>query len=700
MVDSKALKILARSRRGELSGEERAYCIEKGVLTVHEPVSHDELIRQIKAASEKISAEKAVKGFLYSISSKERRYRTALSSLIWAKALPVHKAESFREYHGAYSCAVCGGDFRNDDLSCLDMEKYCINRLDPRKDFMDICCAGYVLNDLREFEKLPEAEHCDEDIRIINRIFGLAGEISSANKVNALLKLIAAEKSLDMTAADAYSVLGVLSSCGVFDTPEYKSYASGFVPCNERQFVYETDIYYPLHLWRGKYGINYSAIENIFGQKIAAEISPEAAIRGKAERAEPRKKPSGSKAEQYFTDGVHIIELDDRMRYYYGLSPLDNNWDRVVMYSVTHALRKRTEIFFEGDIVKKVIFEELAGDNGYRLYHEADMDVPTVGRQLILPKTARGREQKLTPSLLLTPSYMQGQLYVVINSEKGRVSSFNSSNDQSLPLPPWERLFSAEDFYSYTEKYIASCPEEYEKTLENFRNKKRVTVKFTAGDIFRQQISPTLYTYALILCKVRQLEKWDELPHDHPLRHLMTQPIIYRQYAIVTDDPNMTAEQLRNIPLLDAKIAQDNDILWQTYPIVCSKKLEESDIDLGFGINEKLRTIAWGLAMHTFREDEWHFSCNGRKGQNHLSFNALNHTVSMAYGVALGISLENNGGMAGEIPRRGSNNDIIKKLLCEYFGFSPETACDEFAEKFGGLTRKQFIELAEKRFKK
>lgn len=56
--------------------------------------------------------------------------------------------------------------------------------------------------------------------------------------------------------------------------------------------------------------------------------------------------------------------------------------------------------------------------------------------------------------------------------------------------------------------------------------------------------------------------------------------------------------------------------------------------------------------------------------------------------------------MMGRIPRPKTDNDLIKKALTEYFGFEEKNACDEFARKFGGITRKQFIELAKKRLKK
>ncbi len=703
MIDKKALALLKKSKRNLLSDDERKYCIKNGVLWEHEPVLHNELICQIKKLAEKISLDNAVKAFLYSVSSGDFRYRTVLSSLIWARALPEHECIASSNYIGRISCSICGATISKEtEKTCFDMLYYNAMRIIPEKIVMDTCCAGYVLNDLNEFVKLPEVMYCDEDFRIINRIFGLVKEISPTNKVNALLKLISIEKSLNLTSANAYSILGVLSSCGIFDTPQYKSYASGFVNYDNSKFSYETDIYYPLNLWRGKHGVNYSAISEIFGKDISTQISAETAICGMAEYEESKKKISRSKAEQYFIDGEHIIDLDDRQRYYYGLAPMNLGWDREVVFSVTYNCNKRTEIFYEGNTVKKIIYEEYNSNSEYRTYMEADMDTLTNNRRFILPKTSRGREQPLTPSLLQTPTYMLGQFYVALGGEAVRrfsgVSSFNSSNDQELPLPD-RILDTKEDFIKYTEEYIASCPENYSKQIDNFRNKKRVTVQFSAGDIFKVQLTPTLCTYGIILGKVRQIEKWPEISDKHPIRNLMTQPIIYRQYAIVTDKADMTVEELKDIPLLDAKISQDNEIIWEKYPIVCSKKLEESDIDIGFGINNKTKIVTWGLSIHTFKEGELDIF-NDEENISIGEVSAITHTGRVTYnGVSVRINVHNNEFKAGVIPYEENQKSRLKKRIARQLGFNEETACDEFAEMFGGITRKQFIELAEERFK-
>lgn len=702
MIDKKALKLLSQTHRRDLTDAEISYCIEKKALTIHTPVPHNEFIKQIKSAASAITMEKAVKGFLYSISSGDHQYRTALSSLIWANSLYDHLCEPFREYKDTVTCRICGVDFK-DNISCVDTIKYCRDRLIPSKNFMDICCGGYVLNDLLEFAKLPDAEYCDKDIYIINRMLGLAEEISPANKINALLKLIAAEESITLSSADAYSVLGVLSACGVFDTPEYKSCMSGFVPCSERRFVYETDIYYPLNMWRGKNKINYAAFKNVFGEEIALKISP---IRGEVRRCAKITSKASSTAEVYFKDGEHIVELDNDMRYYYGLYPMNEKWDRQVSFSVTHGIMKRTEMFFEGNIIKKFIYEELYGGDGYRYYLECDTETATKDRKLILPKTSRGREQPLTPSLLRTPVYMNGHLQVILNSQGNNtgVWSFNSRNDQLLPIPEnnsGRPMRTKEDFYEFTEKFISSLPENYPEIIEGFRSKKRVHVKFSAGDIFRIQFAPRLFTYCLILGKVREILKWKEVPEDHPLQNVMTQPIIYRQYGIVTEDPDLTAAELSKIPLLEPQIAQDNEIIWGTYPIVCTKRLEESDIDLGFWVSKELKTVVWGLALHDFGEKyDDIIGDDDLKSSLGICIDGASMTSSMTCGVALGINYKISDKAETITYPKMIGQNHLKLSIARYLGFDEDNGMDEFAERFGGITRKQYIELAEKRFKR
>lgn len=701
----KLVKILQKAQKQDLSQNETDQLDEFFMLWKHEPVNHDELIRKVKETALDISVKDAAEGFLYSISTGDYRYRTALSSLIWANALPAHVFEMKKRYDKKAECMFCGAIIDPEtNRTEFSPTEYHLTRMMPQKTYIDICCAGYVLCDLEFFKTLPQVTHFAEDIRILNRIFGLAKEISPSNKVNALLKQIAEEKTIPLTQADVFSVLGVLSSCGVFDTPDHKSYRSGFVPCAARGMEYGSDIYYPLNFWRGKHGICYEAVKEVFGEEISELVNEKTAIYGRA-RGTDRKKTS-SKAEQYFKEGEYIVALNDRYRYYYGISSIRPEWQCQTMYSVTHQMYKRTEFYFEDNVVRKMIYEELRGrkdDKMTRYYLEADMCVETEDREWVIPKTTRGRRQRLTPSLLKTPTYMLGQLQVYYNEEgELGVTSFNSSNDQLLPIPE-NKERSRLSFEEFTESYIAQCPPDYDKVLKNFQNKKRVTVRFREGDIFRVQISPQLYTYGLILGKVRQLEKWTEIPADHPIRHTMTQPIIYRQYGIITPNANMTANELTKYPLLNMEIAQDNEILWETYPIVYRKELTESDVDLGFKISPKLKTVVWGLTMHRFGDEFaqiFDMQDEMMMQDDRLMHDFVANESFMQYGVSLEVNVKNNDFQAGIIEPESSKTDEWKKMLQRYLELDPIAPQDDFAVRYGGITRGQYIKLAKERFNK
>ncbi|MBQ9518279.1 MAG: immunity 26/phosphotriesterase HocA family protein, partial [Firmicutes bacterium] len=684
-MDKKILKII---KNGKPAEQEKAVLLENGFMTEKIGHSHGELISLIRSAAEELSLEKAAKGFLYSISSKDLRYRTAISSLIWARAVPEHDflydSNRYSYHKDKRHCDICGAltDIADNTVETDPLSAY-HTQLFPNRCFMDICNAEYVYCDLLSFKNLPDVEYTDDDIKILNRVFGLVGELAPGNKATALLKLVSREKDIDLTQDNVYSILGVLSHCGVFDTPGHKSLLSGFVNNAERGFEYECDCYYPLNYWRGKHGINYGAIADIFGKEVSEKLSPETAIVGKVN--EKPQKAKKSKADRYFTDNVHFVELNDRYRCYYGLSPLDPKWDKKVMFSATYDYYKRTEIYFDGDTIKKVIYEQIVTKFNRREYLETDTDTKTVDREMIVPKTARGSLQPLNPSKLITPTYMHGHLEVLINNDTSAVSVsvFNSQNDQYLPTYHIENT----GFEDYTEKYIASCPPDYGKLLDSFRNKKRVTVKFTAGDIFRVQITPTLYTYGLILGKVRQLEKWDELPKDHGIRKVMTQPIIFRQYDIVTSNPAMTAEELEKYPLLEPNLAQDNFVLWETYPITAAKKLKENDIDLYFAVNVKEKTVYWDINLYKLEEDFDKIFADADE-------NDLKRCDGR--GVSLYITVKEKY-REGATDSEETPADRLKKCVAEYYGLDENSPADDMAARFGGITRREYIALAEKR---
>ncbi len=681
-MEEKAMKILKRYKayKQTLTEEEMQYGIRQGVLFPPVKMSHEEVVEKVRKLADEILLEDTVRAFLHSLSTGKNQYRTALASLLYAKALPAHELVIYGKYEWKKRCAYCGlkpsGDQGEVEIKNSDYQAY---RYFP-DGYQDICRADYVLFDLQQFQMLPKVDFVKEDIFILNRIFGLAEELAAGNKIIALQKLITAEKVLHANKNEIYVILGVLAACGAFDTLEHKGYAGGFVRDQDKEFVYEYDLFYPLNFWRGKHGISYNAVRNIFGKVTGDLLDEKHTVRGEVIREAGTGTKKKSRAEQYFKEGECCIRLTNEQRYYYGLSPVKESWEKVVRFSVTHNLCKRSIIFFEGNILKKMIFEEKYIGEGNKpvpkiYYLEFDMEEQTENQTLLLPKTARGKKKPWTPSGLMAPTYMREQLHVSFAEGNRCVSSFNSQNDQYLPLPKGT-VQSAEDFEKYTEKYIKSLPKDYDQVIADFHEKKRITVKLRAGDIFRVALSPNTYTYGLILGIAREVIKWEKIPESHPMHGMMAQPILFRQYQIVTENKNMAPKELENIPMYPMDMAQDNEVLWNTYPIIGRKRLAEKDIDLGFACSKKSGEVYWGFNHFRVNPDIYQDLFEGYHGD----------WMDHSFRTSLGIPIYEE--MSKVIARQMELRERVLKEL----GMPEDSTLDDIASRFGGPARADYIQ--------
>ena len=448
--------------------------IEKGILSTPVDRPHDDVISELSELCKTIDVDDLVNGFLYSLSTGKNEYRTALASYFFAKGMGKHKARLYYMWHGHYGCCTCGiGVDENgvchieDSFSRYTLyypQKYTIDRMQR---------ADYALFDLKQFKELPKVMYTEEDVGILVRILKLADNMKSVNKYTALQKLITKARILNDTGNEINVILGVLSVCGVLQTSEHKGYSERFTACADRGFVgIETELFYPLFFWKGSDGVNTQALIDVFPACVAQKlVSDDEPLSTDDIYLNSKTKSASSRAESAFKSEKHIIELNDRRRHYFGLSSLKPDWHKEVRYSVTHAIYKRTEVYFDGNSIKKIIYEEkqLARDGTLtsRLYRERDMIAETEDRYLLLPKTSRGTKKPWTPSLLDTFTYVGPSLD--IDFSWGVLVSYNWQNKKKLPLPD-RKVKSPIEFYTYTDEFIRKLPDNYEETLNSFRN--------------------------------------------------------------------------------------------------------------------------------------------------------------------------------------------------------------------------------------
>ena len=93
-----------------------------------------------------------------------------------------------------------------------------------------------------------------------------------------------------------------------------------------------------------------------------------------------------------------LLTLTNEERRYLGLNPLDAQWDILEFYSKTNYWHKRTTVFFDNDVIIKVIYEskkivneEIRSES----ISEYDANIQTENRMWVLPLTERGKKKKL-----------------------------------------------------------------------------------------------------------------------------------------------------------------------------------------------------------------------------------------------------------------------------------------------------------------
>lgn len=283
----------------------------------------------------------------------------------------------------------------------------------------------------------------------------------------------------------------------------------------------------------------------------------------------------------------YLITLENGVRPYFALEKMDDQWENQVFYSKANLWRKRTELFFEGDTIRKVIEEEKqVSTNGEILrqsYREYDTCLQTQERKLLLPLTNRGKPKPLTASTVgnITPF---GCTFL-LEMEKGRGTTLYAGNfrgNQQLPVGEAEKIADIRndsDFQEFVKWYMETCPDDYFAKVERVKNSVHQTVKYRTGDIFRVEYDRFSYCYGLITGEVRKIRKWKELPKEHSLRSLMTVPVMVRFYLLITENANMTPEELSGYALGRVKICSDNDLIWGTHPIMGHRTLTAEEIE-------------------------------------------------------------------------------------------------------------------------
>ncbi|WP_323665349.1 immunity 26/phosphotriesterase HocA family protein [Pectobacterium punjabense] len=369
--------------------------------------------------------------------------------------------------------------------------------------------------------------------------------------------------------------------------------------------------------------------------------------------------------------------MQEALRPYFGLEPLAAEWDILTV-------RDGYFICFEGDTIRKRITATALN------YQEEDVIIHTRGREVILPRTSRGKEKKLTytsvSSVMADGIVFSAGIRTLNSGNYGYINASNYRNSIRLPLPECRDLTSKEEIVDWLNSYRERLPVDYENKLERLMSMKNQQHKTIPGDIFRVEIDLHTDGYVLVIGNLRQMQK-DELFAEHSIWHdVMTMPLFVRPYLFRTTERNPALSEIMASPLSEkCWIVMDDAFLRGNYQYVGSKILAEEDI---------LFPVGYGSSISVHKKDyrlSWGPSSISKAGQDTALKAERNYINNGAYSsVSADCFVERGFPDRDKTLLNPKHREVWEQVLAE-FGFPPETTYDAFAQHTGGMTRTAYL---------
>ena len=247
MIDKKAKRLFLKYMENKLSlnVEEVGYIKEKGLLREDIPITKKEFIDNLQKILEEISLEEVSNAFLYSLSTRDLDYRYILTSYIYARSwLKYDKGKEYKIPKEITATFFYWVKYRSGGI------------------WSEIAKPYYYLSEFLNMEKkIPK----EEDYQILKEILSFADNFDETKTATMLRNELAKEKLFPSNKDEVTGLLETLGICGILETKEHKGFWDSFTPMSERDSGDLREYFsYPFHWWKGKDGVNYENVKNIF----------------------------------------------------------------------------------------------------------------------------------------------------------------------------------------------------------------------------------------------------------------------------------------------------------------------------------------------------------------------------------------------------------------------------------------------------
>jgi len=375
--------------------------------------------------------------------------------------------------------------------------------------------------------------------------------------------------------------------------------------------------------------------------------------------------------------------LTNSLRPYFGLHTLEAHWETI-------QIREDYFICLEGDLIKKRFFVN------EHSYQEADVDILTRNREVIVPQTARGKEKKLNYTNISAVK-AAGVVFSAGLGNENHPSSYitarNTKTYYQLPLTGFEHLTTKSALLNWLEQFPSQLPADYSDKLEKLTKMKSLRYKTVPGDIFRVEIDLFVDGYVLVIGDLRQMQKDHLFGEDSIWHNVMTMPLFVRPYLLTTTERLPSLEEIISAPLApQTHIVMDDHFMRGCYEKIGHKMLTESDIvfPMGYGVTlnygkEPRYRLSWGTGTIS-------------KPAPSTSYQTASRFTN--HGVYAGVAsdwLKQEEGIVTESLDHPHFREDRQRALAE-FSFPEDISYDDFNRQTGGLTRTQYIHYLNKTY--
>jgi hypothetical protein len=245
-----------------ISREDFIYAKENGIMFDQEKIPHNDICQRIKSAMTKIEKKEVVDAFLYSLSTRDLKYRSFLASYCIGKSLAEHEFETSPKPNERI-CAVCGleyHEFENPiDFNIINYFKY------KSGSCSDNLIA--VMFDLEQFTKFPRVKPNEEDYEILIKIKEKIENADASCRIAQLNKNVS--KTIQSNEEERLGIIETLGIIGILHDNQHFGYADKYVTYLEREHTSNRfdDVGYPARWWQGKFGVDLEKWDYWFGKR-------------------------------------------------------------------------------------------------------------------------------------------------------------------------------------------------------------------------------------------------------------------------------------------------------------------------------------------------------------------------------------------------------------------------------------------------